>query len=176
MTLLVRALSSEDWKVLRDVRLAALLDSPDAFGSTYEESRLRPEAAWRTWPTRGQAFMAWRNGEPVGLVGIGAHWDVETATHEDGTCDLIAMWVAPHARGAGIADQLIRSALDWARAAGVPAVDLEVADGNARAERVYARHGFVRTDGATFKPGAVCMRFLVVTSDVAGHMSVADDA
>lgn len=58
---------------------------------------------------------------------------------------LISMWVAEKSRGTGISDRLVRSVVDWAVDAGHYKVWLEVAAGNAAAERLYLRHGFVRT-------------------------------
>jgi hypothetical protein len=71
-------------------------------------------------------------------------------------------------RPAGVADVLIRSALEWAASSGLRGVNLEVAPGNPRAERVYARHGFVRTVEQPMIEGGPVMRFRVVTSDVDG--------
>lgn len=62
---------------------------------------------------------------------------------------LVAMWVAPEARGRGAADRLVAGVVGWARGEGFSAVRLRVTDGNFRAEKLYERHGFQRT-GATF--------------------------
>jgi ribosomal protein S18 acetylase RimI-like enzyme len=168
MTLVLRETTPDDWQVRREVRLAALRDSPDAFYTTYEQSRTRDETAWRNWPAlgRGAIFVAWLDGEPVGIVGIGPQWDNETGTHVDnGIADLFAMWVAPAARGTGVADELIRAAIEWARAAGTDAVELEVAGGNDRARSVYERHGFVATTKESIMTDGLCMRFPLITSD-----------
>lgn len=162
MAIEVRELTGDDWKVRRDLRLAALLDAPEAFYSTYEQNRDRDEVGWREWPSRGALFGAWLVGEPVGLVGIAP----DRHDPPGGGADLFAMWVAPSGRGTGVADALIRSALAWAAAAGLTEVGLEVAPGNGRAERVYARHGFRRTDERPMIAGGMVMRFRVVTSHV----------
>jgi ribosomal protein S18 acetylase RimI-like enzyme len=52
------------------------------------------------------------------------------------------MWVAPAARGAGLADLLISTVIEHARAAGAEQVTLWVAVGNARAHAFYRRAGF----------------------------------
>jgi GNAT superfamily N-acetyltransferase len=98
--------------------------------------------------------------EPVGLVAIAESSD------EPGMADLFSMWVAPAARGTGAADALIAAALDWARARELTGVLLEVAPGNARAQRVYTRHGFTVTEEPSMIIGGSTMRlrFPVVTS------------
>jgi RimJ/RimL family protein N-acetyltransferase len=168
MSIEVRALGPDDWKVRRDLRLTALQESPDAFGSTYEQARDRDEAGWRAWPSRGALYGAWLAGEPVGIVGIAPGPD------NDGVGELFTMWVAPAARGTGVADALIRSALEWAASSRLRGVRLEVAPGNPRAERVYARYGFVRTRQRPTIEGGLVMRIRVVTSDADGVPSPAD--
>lgn len=152
MTLLVRMLVPDEWEALRDVRLAALLDAPDAYYATYDSTVERTEAEWRAWPGRGVCFLAWLGGQPIGMVGV-----APTATDLT-RADLFAMWVAPAVRGTGAADALITAALDWARQQGCHSVDLEVAPGNVRAERVYRRHGFGTTGEATTVAGGLAMR------------------
>jgi hypothetical protein len=47
----VHVAREEDWEAIRDVRLRALLDAPDAFGSTYKAERGKAEPEWRSWVT-----------------------------------------------------------------------------------------------------------------------------
>ncbi len=58
---------------------------------------------------------------------------------------LVAMWVAAHARGTGVADALVGALLDHAAGLGLRRVTLDVADENGRAAAFYERLGFVRT-------------------------------
>ncbi|NYG06493.1 ribosomal protein S18 acetylase RimI-like enzyme [Phycicoccus badiiscoriae] len=57
----------------------------------------------------------------------------------------MAMWVASHARGRGVADALVNALLEHARGAGLRRVALDVADDNDRAIGFYERVGFTRT-------------------------------
>ena len=59
--------------------------------------------------------------------------------------DLMAMWVHPMMRGSGAADALIAAVIAWARTDGARMVRLRVVQDNARAQRVYERHGFQLT-------------------------------
>jgi GNAT superfamily N-acetyltransferase len=154
MAVTVRPITPDEWRVLRDVRLAALLDAPEAFYSTYEHTLTRTEEDWRAWPARARLFLAWLGGEAVGMVGV------SPAAADPSTCDLVAMWVAPSVRGTGVADDLVRAAIVEAWSQGCTSLGLEVADGNVRAERLYARHGFVPTTEPTAMHSATRMRLL----------------
>ncbi|WUV11018.1 GNAT family N-acetyltransferase [Amycolatopsis sp. NBC_01488] len=58
---------------------------------------------------------------------------------------VFSMWVAPQARGRGVAARLIDAVREAAEEAGAEAIGLHVFEGNDRARRVYERLGFVLT-------------------------------
>ena len=66
----VRVLGEADWQRYREVRLAALKDSPDAFVSTYEEEADYDEAHWRERMTNAQRLLAEVDGAPVGVASL----------------------------------------------------------------------------------------------------------
>lgn len=135
----VRRVSPDDWRTLRDVRLAALREAPYAFGSSYARELAYDEARWRAWVTTGACLLCWQAGEPVGIaVGV-ADPDEPDERH------LVSMWVRTSARGTGAADVLVRAICGWARGEGAASLTLWVADGNERARRFYESAGFRRT-------------------------------
>lgn len=142
---IVRA-GPEDWVAWRDVRLAALLDAPTAFGSTYESHVERTERQWRDRldPSNGMACLSMLGDRVVGMAA--------GYPEGDGVVALISMWVSPDARGRGVGDALVDEVVRWARDQHAEAVELWVTRGNDVAERLYARHGFVRTGAARALP------------------------
>lgn len=144
MTITVRALGGTEWRLYRAVRLAALADAPWAFGSTLARETDFSDARWRERLAGGNVFLAERAGEPGGLVGV--------LPDGDGSGDVVSMWVAPRARGTGVADRLVARALDRAVELDIAPLRLWVTDGNTAAERLYARHGFTRTGAAGPRP------------------------
>lgn len=44
----VRSITAGDWRDYRNMRLRALRDSPDAFGSTYAAEAVRTDDAWKS--------------------------------------------------------------------------------------------------------------------------------
>lgn len=146
----VRELTGEDWKIKRDLRLGALLDAPDCFGGSYADSVGRTEEQWRAWPN-GTVFAAYLDGEAVGMAAG------QTPEHLGGESELIAMWVAPQARGYRIAGRLIAAVSEWARKSGGTRLFLEVKADNDSAIRAYQNQGFGFCDGPVRNEGDVGM-------------------
>jgi ribosomal protein S18 acetylase RimI-like enzyme len=132
-------LGEDDWAELREVRLAALSESPQAFASTLDRERGYDEGQWRSFVGAGAWFVARDAGRVVGVVAILPERDRRGGRH------LVSMWVVPELRGRGVADALLGEALGFAAADGAEAVHLWVADGNSRARRFYERAGFAST-------------------------------
>ncbi|GAB1510633.1 GNAT family N-acetyltransferase [Actinophytocola sp. KF-1] len=130
-------LTGDDWRLLRDVRLAALADAPYAYGSSLAIEEAFGEAEWRRRIHPGALWTVVRHeDETVGLVG---------AYVPDDTPMLVAMWVRPGARGLGAGDALITDVLRWAGENRWSRVVLRVADGNDAARKLFLRHGFEPT-------------------------------
>ncbi len=141
----VRAFTPEDWPAYRAIRLAALADAPDAFGSTLAREQAFGDDDWRRRLTGGNlAVHALVEGAPVGLAGGLRPGVYEGDTHADAAY-LVSMWVRPSMRGRGVGAALVGAVVAWARAEGFPALRLAVVEGNAPAQRLYARSGFVDT-------------------------------
>jgi GNAT superfamily N-acetyltransferase len=136
----VRRLKPDDWLTMRQIRLAALADSPDAFGSTTAREIAFPEAEWRRRISGSPPFVAWQGEEPVGLAGV-----KQVGATRAGEWELIGMWVRPDARGGGVADKLVSAVIDAVKAEHAGSLTLWVADGNARARGFYTRFGFEPT-------------------------------
>ena len=106
----IRRIRADEWRELRDLRLRALQDAPDAFGSTYEEESGDTESQWMEW-----ASGAADGGSSFGVIAVDeeACWIGMAigAPHSDhpGEAGLFAMWVDPAARGSGVARSSKRS-------------------------------------------------------------------
>jgi GNAT superfamily N-acetyltransferase len=136
----VRRLSFGDEHVLRGIRLEALEDDPDAFGSTYEREADRSLEEWQRWFTGGAVFVGEEGEqEPIGLAAGWRDFQGEPVVW------VASMWVRPSHRGTGVADELMRAVIEWAESERVPALKLMVLGGNIRASKLYERHGFYPT-------------------------------
>jgi len=137
----VRRATIEEWQVLRDIRLAALRDAPNAFGSTFAKQAALLEADWRRRISRGGTFFGYLpevNGtEPTGLVG--------SFQEKPGTVELVSLWVRPHARGLGVGEALVDAVVGWAAERKAASVHLWLTETNQHALVLYERCGFALT-------------------------------
>ncbi len=137
----ITALSESEWRRAKAIRLRALTDTPDAFGSTSAEEQDQPEAFWRARlaATDRVTFIATLDGEDVGLAVCAPFDGLEC------TAGLFSMWTAPDARGKGIGTALVWAIVNWARDRKFEQLVLDVADNNAPAIALYEKCGFVPT-------------------------------
>lgn len=137
----IRRVQADEVVQIRALRLAALADAPDAFLASHAEEAAQPEAFWRDRARRGAdgdtvaTFVAVHDdrhiGTVTGLLGDGK-----------GPAQLVAMWVEPASRGAGVGRALVDAVCGWAAWRGAAAIELEVREHNGAARRLYERAGF----------------------------------
>jgi GNAT superfamily N-acetyltransferase len=135
----VQRLRTEEAARLREIRLRALADAPDAFGSTLAGALVRSDEMWVEEARKLTTFIAVADDRDVGMVR-----GVQDA-HDERSAWLLSMWVEPDARGSGAADALVDRLVEWARSQRYRQLMLDVADANARAIGFYERKGFLPT-------------------------------
>lgn len=143
-TLSLRLCALDDWEDLRTIRLEALKDTPEAYGSTYEESVRWSDRQWRNAATTRLYYLAYRDGRVVGMVSGGLN------DAYPGTRWLYAMYVTPSERGSGTSALLVNSIREWAKSQGVGEVYLHVGSSVPRARAFYEKMGF-RPTGESFQ-------------------------
>jgi ribosomal protein S18 acetylase RimI-like enzyme len=134
----VRRLMPEDAADYRAIRLAALKQAPEAFGSTYAAEADRPLAAFAERLTSAAVFGAFVDGRIAGLM-VFRQADGAKDAHK---AHLYGVFVAPEARGAGVGDALLSAVIAYGRDH-VEQILLAVVADNTAAIRLYERHGFV---------------------------------
>lgn len=139
VALVVHRAQSDDWPKLRAIRMEALSDSPQAFGSTFAVAAKLSNYQWRSLVERSLYFLAERDGYVVGMVSGGFN------DRHPGTRWLYSMYVTPAARGGEAASSLVEAVVDWAKGDGAGELFLHVTATAARAVAFYARMGFAPT-------------------------------
>lgn len=135
---LVRRLTHEDAADYRAIRLTALKQAPEAFGSTYAAEADRPLASFAERLTSAAVFGAYVDDGIAGLM-VFKQADGDKDAHK---AHLYSVFVARHARGLGVGDALLTAVIAHAREH-VEQILLAVVADNAAAIRLYERHGFM---------------------------------
>ena len=140
----------DDWPRIMDLRLRALQDAPDAFGSTFKDESANDEADWRSWATGWEGavdqllFAAVEDDTWLGIA-LGVRWGAE-----EELVHLYAMWVNPRYRRRGAGRALVDAVVGWAGGIeGVGRVGLAATVTNPAAIELYASCGFADTGERT---------------------------
>jgi len=142
----VRRIAPDDGPLLRQVRLAAIADSPGTFLTTVQQAESRTDDQWAAAAAANAGgasqatFFAEVDGRVVGMIGA--------YIMADGVATLVGLWSAPGHRAMGVADALVSAVSDWATRSGALQLRQWVVGRNAHALKFYADHGFTAT-GAT---------------------------
>ena len=141
----IRAFTASDARDFRRLRLRALKEHPDAFGSSYEEeSALTLEAVAARMRRTAESpddftLGAYREGELVGMVGFFR----EQRGKMRHKATIWGMYVPSEEQGKGIGRALLTEAIERARLIpGLEQVGLAVVTPNRRARGLYASLGF----------------------------------
>ena len=139
----VNRIRSDQWRILKNVRLRALEDAPYAFGTTLAEGQKRTDRDWQDMAREHATlsdrayFMAYMGDNPCGMAGCYRR-----------TSDIVmltAMWVAPEFRGKNIGEQIVCAVIEWAREGGATTLEAWVSENNP-ARFFYQKIGFEETD------------------------------
>lgn len=134
----IRQLVRDDAQSFRDIRLEALSSHPEAFGSSFEDERDRPELHFADWLESGHILGGWTaDGTLGGVIGLSR----STAAKTRHIAVIWGMYVRPSARGSGLSRGLISAAID-AGGSGVRSFRLGVVATNEPAIRLYKSLGF----------------------------------
>ena len=136
-------LSTEDWQTYKSLRLSSLMESPESFGSTYEDEAEYPDEVWKSRldPSgrveRALPLVAEIDGTPSGLA-----WGL-IHDPDSKTAHVYQMWVTPERRGKGLGRGLLKAIISWAQALQLNTLVLAVTTNNTAAISLYRSFGFV---------------------------------
>jgi RimJ/RimL family protein N-acetyltransferase len=151
-------LSPDDWQRLRDLRLASLLDAPDAFGGNYERESAFTEAQWRETFEKLAYIAASIDGRDIAIM------SVEPMRGDFGaTCWIGGCWSNPDYRGSGAVRAMFDFLDSIAESKGWAVQGLGVFVVNESAIAAYRKLGFVamgEPQESTRKPGNYYQRMI----------------
>ncbi len=152
--MIVRRVRSDEWRVVRDLRLAALEENPLAFVERLAEAQAKPDERWRSrtdaQATSSTDFLAVAETSDGQVVATTAGY-VDTV--RPGVVSVYYVYVAEAWRGRGLVGALVDAVRAWAeQIEGITALALMVHSENARAIAAYSRLGFRDIGVATQHP------------------------
>jgi len=134
----IRRLLPSDARIYREIRLEALANNPEAFGSSFESEAAEPVAWFENRLSDSEVFGAVREFELLGVAGFYLHQGPKRA-HK---ATLWGMYVRPQARNMALGRRLAEAVIDAARRQ-AELIQLSVVSDNLAAKRLYASVGFV---------------------------------
>ncbi len=130
-------LSSEQAPAFRDIRLAALLQAPQAFGASHAIESVKPLAFFEERLCTSMVWAAQRNGTLVGVACLAPGM----SDREKHKGFIWGVFVSPEVRGQGISRALLTTLLNWADQH-YEQVTLTVTATNSAALALYQQAGF----------------------------------
>lgn len=136
---MIRVLGDADVNEFRRVRLEALESEPRAYGDSTVEFAALPKERVLAFLRAGNTLGGFDGDRLVAIGGLYQQGHLK-ARHK---ATIWGVWVAPEARGRGLARGLMEALIAHARGLdGVEQVDLAVAETQPAARRLYQRLGF----------------------------------
>lgn len=138
----VRPITSTDWPAYRELRLKALKESPQAFGSTWQQEILLPEQDWSARAIASESgqsargFFAISKDEVCGLV-----WCL-ISDSDPHVANIYSLWTDPSVRGQGAGRRLLEKCIAWTNGKGVRHIRLSVTQDESPAMQLYKSQGF----------------------------------
>jgi len=93
----VSLITQNEWKRLKEIRLRALIENPEAFGDNLADAMKLSESDWLKYYEKNDYLVASINGKDIGMLYI----EVLNGDH-GATCWIGGCWTDPNFRGIGV--------------------------------------------------------------------------
>ena len=133
----IRLLNNQDTDLWKSLRLYALQNSPESFGSSYEEEMNYTKDDWKKGLRNSDVFGAFIDGTLVGNAGFFSLNSLKTKHRGV----LWGMFTKPEYRGKGIANDLISAVITHAKSR-VIQLHLTCVTSNLGALKLYEKYVF----------------------------------
>jgi RimJ/RimL family protein N-acetyltransferase len=133
----IRLLNKDDWSAFRSLRLTALSEHPEAFGSSFEEESNMSDEVFKTGFNNCNIFGAFETNQ---LIGCGGFFVLSQAKMSHRGV-LFSMYCNLQNRNKGVADALVKAIISYAKSR-VIQMHATVVTTNQAALRLYEKNGF----------------------------------
>ena len=133
----IKQLGADDWQIWKNFRLEALKNSPESFGSSYEEELNWINSDFQNSFTKSDIFGVFVDNSLISCAGF---YSLNSAkTKHRGV--IWGMYTRPECRGQGIASTLIQTIINHAKSR-VTQLHLTCVTSNLGAVAFYQKQGF----------------------------------
>lgn len=135
----IRLIKDEaEWLAFQTLRLSALLEYPEAFGSSFEEESILSIDSFKEGYKKCDIFGAFMEHDLIGCAGFFAQSPIKM--RHRGV--LFSMYIAPAHRNKGIANLLVKAVIEHAKKY-VLQIHATVVTSNQSALNLYEKNGFI---------------------------------
>ena len=138
----IRRIGLGEGEIFKQLRLESLSESPEFFGTTFEDALARSDESWH-WQADNSAqgsdratFLAFSDEEPIGIAALYRDHGEKT------NVALIQVWVRPAHRRRNVAGKLLNEIFDWAKTNEFARIYAWVVKDNKRMLRTLSNFGF----------------------------------
>ena len=135
--IMIRQLNANDVDDFRTIRLSALKNSPEMFGSSYAVEATKPLNVFAEVISKYTIFAAYSQQKIIGVLIL----DLENDSKNKPQAQLYGFFVEPAFRGQGIATQLLQAVIQYGQQY-VIHIMLSVLANNIAAINLYQKLGF----------------------------------
>ena len=139
--IIIKQATIKDWRDYKKIRLDALMNNPESFGSSYREELNKDDKKWkeRFKDTNRTVFIAFNHKLPIGVALV----SYESAERFKHLAHIYSMYIKKEFRGKGISNLLIKSImLSLKRRKNIKKIKLNVVKQQVPAINLYKKFGF----------------------------------
>ncbi|MFM9014860.1 MAG: GNAT family N-acetyltransferase [Candidatus Nanopelagicus sp.] len=133
--------TESDYLRVKQLRLAALKDSPNSFGAKYEVLKDRPDYYWQQVLKASSWCLVSADGVDIGLLAVD-----RADKDRNSDCWVSGWWISQSHRGQGISKLMAQWVYELCRKNGWEKIGLGVWPDNKAAIAVYLKLGFIAAD------------------------------
>jgi len=134
--------TTDDFKRLKNLRLSALKDSPNAFGAKYSDLKDRPDNYWQQLIKVSNWCLVSADGLDIALLAVD-----KADKDRKSDCWLSNWWIDENYRGKGVSKVMAEWVYNLCREKGWQKIGLGVWPDNKNAIAVYLKLGFELANG-----------------------------
>ena len=138
----IRGLRHDEWQNLLKIRLEAITNHPNYFGSTPEKTLKITQSEWhdRINSNHSRIFGLFDDNDLIGITGIVKH------NAKPGHAIMIMSYIKPNYRKQGLSELLYQARIDWAKSQDdIHTLEIGHRHGNESSRRANQKAGFTFT-------------------------------